>query len=164
MGKKNKSLLRLLRSSYRKLFKTDDSAQRVAAGFGIGVFLGFLPGTGPLAALCAAFLLKLNRAGALLGSLLVNTWTSIVTFLVAIKIGSAIMGQNWQDIYNRITFVFNDFRFHRLFEISFGKIILPVIIGYSIIAIGFGITAYILMLTVSTLLRLRHKQERGKDA
>jgi uncharacterized protein (DUF2062 family) len=98
---------------YIKLFKINDSPQRIALGLGLGVFLGIIPGTGPLAALFLALLFRVNRASALLGSLLTNTWLSIVTFLLAIKVGSFIMRLNWQSVYADIS-----------------KAILPLIVGY----------------------------------
>ena len=32
---------------YEKLVKIDDTPQRVALGFGVGIFIGNLPGVGP---------------------------------------------------------------------------------------------------------------------
>jgi len=58
---------------YLKLIKINDTPQKIAFGFGLGVFSGIFPGTGPLAALFLALILRANRASALLGSLLTNT-------------------------------------------------------------------------------------------
>lgn len=146
-------LLRFFRLIYIKLFRINDSPQRIALGFGVGVFLGFLPGTGPIAALCTAFIFRINRASSLLGSLLVNTWTSIITFLFAIKIGSVIMGENWQQIYNQTLIIFNNFHLNSLFKLSFTKIILPILVGYFVIATCAGIIAYMLILLI--LMRLK---------
>ena len=93
--KKNLSLFNLF---YERLFKINDSPQKIALGLGLGVFAGILPGTGPLAALFLAFIFRANRASALLGSLATNTWISFVTFVLAIKIGSAILEVSWLDV------------------------------------------------------------------
>ncbi|MCG2713658.1 MAG: DUF2062 domain-containing protein [Candidatus Omnitrophica bacterium] len=64
---------------FAKLFKINDSAGKIALGVGLGVFAGLLPGTGPAAALLLALVFRANRAAALLGSLITNTWLSVVT-------------------------------------------------------------------------------------
>ncbi len=149
-----------LKLIYSKLFKINDSPQKIALGFGLGVFLGILPGTGPVASLFLAFLLRLNRASALLGSLLVNTWINIVTFLLAIKIGSVIMGLNWQQVYNESLLIFKNFHFAGLFRLPVFKIILPLLIGYFIIALCAGVFAYIIVLVILS----RIKRQPLKDA
>ncbi|MDI6606430.1 MAG: DUF2062 domain-containing protein, partial [Candidatus Omnitrophota bacterium] len=78
---------RLFRLFYLKVFRINDSPRKVALGMGLGVFSGILPGTGPIAAVCLAFIFRANRAAALLGSLITNTWLSFFIFLVAIKTG-----------------------------------------------------------------------------
>ncbi len=129
-----------LKDIYRKLFKIDDSPQKIALGFGLGVFLGILPGTGPLASLFCAVLLRLNRVSALLGSLLVNTWINVVTFLLAIKIGSVIMGLNWQQVYKQS-------------KLSIPKVIAPLLIGYLVIAVCLSILAYLIVLIMFALIK-----------
>lgn len=89
---------RSFRLIYTKLFRINDSPQKIALGFGLGIFLGILPGTGPVAALFLALLFRVNRASALLGCLLTNTWLSIVSFLFSIKVGSAIMRLDWHHV------------------------------------------------------------------
>ena len=66
---------------FDKLFKINDSAEKIALGVGLEVFSGLMPGTGPTAALFLAFIFRANRAAALLGSMLTNTWLSVVTFI-----------------------------------------------------------------------------------
>jgi uncharacterized protein (DUF2062 family) len=128
---KRREFFRLL---YIKLFKINDSPQRIALGFGLGVFLGIIPGTGPLAALFLALLFRVNRASALLGSLLTNTWLSIVTFLLAIKVGSAIMHLDWQVVRQ-------------------GWMLLPVILGYFIVSFSLGILVYLVTLIILKICR-----------
>ncbi len=50
----------------RRLAGLSDPPEKVAGGAAIGMFLGILPGTGPLAALAVAAVLKQNRVAALL--------------------------------------------------------------------------------------------------
>lgn len=147
----------MLRLAYFKLIRTNDSAQKIALGFGLGVFLGVIPGTGILAALFLAFVFKLNRISALLGSLLTNTWISIATFLLSIKLGSVIMKLDWQEVRRQLAQSFDEFRLADLLNSSFLKIILPVLVGYFIISLILGIVAYLIVLLIVRIIRHESK-------
>jgi uncharacterized protein (DUF2062 family) len=143
---------------FNQLFKIDDSPHKIALGFGLGVFLGIFPGTGILAALFMAFILRLNRASALLGAILSNTWTSIIAFVLAAQIGSFLTKTSWQDIYNSWQLLLSNFHWQNLFKASFLEILLPLLLGYLVIGLVAGILAYFV-----TLLLLIFKQKgRGQ--
>lgn len=148
-----KSLKIFLDLFYSKIFKINDSTQRIALGLGMGVFLGIIPGTGPVAALILALVFRLNRASALLGSMLTNTWLSIVTFFLSIKVGSAIMRVNWQDVQRNWALFLKDFSWLNLFKLSILKIILPVIVGYTIVSFCIGFLVYLITLAIFTKIR-----------
>jgi len=133
-----------LKKLYIKLFKINDTPQRIAAGLGVGVFLGILPGTGPLAALFLAWLLRLNRASALLGSLFTNTWLSIVTLLLSVKVGAAILGLNWEETREAWMLFLKDFHWLDLLKLSALNIILPVVVGYLTVAFCLGLAVYLI--------------------
>jgi uncharacterized protein (DUF2062 family) len=152
-----KAILNLLKLIYIKLFKINDTPQKVALGFGIGVFLGIIPATGPIAALVVASFLHINRAAAVLGSLLTNTWTSILTIILSIKLGSAIMRLSWQEVYTGWLILLNDFHWGDLFKLSILKIILPVIIGYFVIAFCLSILVYLIFLLILT--KIKHESK-----
>lgn len=140
--KKNNKLARFFKYLYLKLFRIHDSPQKIALGFGLGVFAGIVPGTGPAASLALAFLFKVNRASALLGSILTNTWLSIVTFALSIKVGSAIMNLNWEEVKGSWLEFIRQPRWNELFSASVAKIVLPVALGYLMIALCSAIIAY----------------------
>jgi hypothetical protein len=131
-----------------KLFKINDSPQKIALGVGLGVFSGLMPGTGPLAALFLAFIFRANRAAALLGSILTNTWLSLVTFILAIKAGSLVLGLHWQDVERKMQGLIHDFGWAKFFKLSFLDVLLPVIIGYIIIGLFLGAAAYLITLAI----------------
>src|SRR4030042_3454193 len=87
---------RFLKYLYHEIVQINDSPQRIALGFGLGVFTGVFPSTGPLAALFLAAIFRVNRASALLASLLTNTWISFVILIPAVKVGSLIFRIDWQ--------------------------------------------------------------------
>jgi len=142
---------RFLRLIYLKFFRINDTPQKIAGGLGLGVFMGILPGTGPIAALVLSLAFRVNRAAALLGSLITNTWLSIVTFLLAVKIGGQIMNLDWRKLQEQWLYLFKDFHWASLFQSSVINIILPVIIGYFIIAFCLGIAVYLAALLVLTI-------------
>jgi len=139
---------KIIKFIFSKLFKINDSAPKVALGVGLGVFAGLLPGTGPVAALFLAFIFRANRAAALLGSLLTNTWLSLVTFILAIKVGSAILKLNWQAVQQQTQEVFKNFSWVGFFRLSFLELLLPVIIGYLIMGLVLGVFSYGLTLFI----------------
>jgi len=138
---------------YLKLIKINDTPQKIAFGFGLGVFSGIFPGTGPLAALFLALILRANRASALLASLLTNTWLSFVTFILAVQLGSGILGLSWLKVKDDWLDFLRHFHWWALFKLSMLKIILPVIVGYLLVALFFGLLAYLAVLIVLTKLR-----------
>ena len=133
---------------FSKLFKINDSAQKVALGVGLGVFAGLFPGTGPAAALFLAFIFRANRAAALLGSLLTNTWLSLVTFILAIKVGSVILKMNWQVVQQRTQGLLKNFGWAKFFKLSFLGVLLPVAVGYLVIGLVLGTLGYYLTLLI----------------
>ena len=133
---------------YEKLFKINDTPQKIALGMGLGAFSGIFPGMGPLAALFLAFALRVNRASALLGCLLTNTWLSLVTFILAIQAGSAILGVSWQQAHQDWNYVLKDFSWQHLLKFSALKLIFPVILGYILIGITVGVLTYFVTLII----------------
>jgi len=83
--KLKEKIVRFLKIIYRKLVIINDTPQKIAQGFGLGVFLGVLPFFGPIAALVLSSLFRMNKAAAILASLLTNSWISVVTFLLSVK-------------------------------------------------------------------------------
>ena len=144
----NNKFLRSIKFIYHKIFRINDSPQRIALGFGLGVFLGILPGTGPLASLVLATFLCVNRASALLGSVLTNTWLSFVTFLLSIRIGSFFLGLEWQRVKTGWEGLITNFSWRSLLKISNLEIILPVALGYLVIGLVSGALAYLMVIIV----------------
>ena len=151
MLRKIKNFFRLL---YEKLVLINDTPQKISLGLALGVSLGIIPGTGPIAAVTAAFVLRLNRMAALIGSLMVNTWLSIVTLILAVKLGAMIFAINWQELYRQWLLIFSQFQMRRLLESSFYEIILPTFVGYVIISLVCGILVYLVSILI--LRRIRH--------
>ena len=153
-------MLKFFSTIYEKLFKINDTPQKIALGMGVGVFSGILPGTGPIAALFLAFILRVNRASALIGCMLTNTWLSFVTFILAIQAGSAILGIHWQDVRQGWNCFLSEFSWPLLFKWPVLEILLPVILGYLLIGLCLGFLAYLVTLIIIN--KAKHKQLKGR--
>ena len=158
--KVNNLFLRAIKLTYLKLFRTNDSPHSIALGFGLGVFLGIMPGVGPLAALVIASVLRANKAAAVLGALLTNTWTSLLTILLAIKIGAILTGLKWAELYASWQDLLRNFHWKSLLSLSFLKIAFPVLLGYLVVSLILGLTAYFVIFIF--LLRRRKAGGRRK--
>ncbi len=135
-------IVRFFKLVYLKLFRINDTPQKIAIGFGLGVFAGVLPGVGPIAALVLAFVFRVNRAAALLGSLLTNTWSSIMVMLLSIQAVAFAMGVDYHDVYQKWNDVVRSIRWSNGLQVSFFKIILPVGAGYLFVSLCAGVIAY----------------------
>lgn len=156
MRKRGNKLFRFFKLIYLKLFRINDTPQKIALGAGLGVFSGILPGAGPLAALGLAFIARANRASALLGSLLTNTWISFLTFFLAIKTGSCLLRISWHQAHQNWSVFLREFRWRSLAELSALKIIFPVLLGYLVIAVVAGASVYLITFVLVTKIKRRH--------
>lgn len=141
----------------QKIFNIDDSPQKVAIGFGLGVFFGVMPAMGPIASVFFAAILRVNKAAALAGSILTNTWLSIPAFVSAAAIGSFITNLSYKDIMNTWSVLCKNFTWQALFTFSFYDILYPVITGYVIVSSVLAFLAYTVTLAILSSIK------RGKS-
>ena len=138
------------RKIYHQLVEINDTPLRKALGLGLGVFLGIFPGVGPIAAVITSSLLRVNKAAALLGSVLTNTWLSIVTFVLAVKVGSILSGGSWNKVYHETQGLIENFHFKDLLNVSVFKIIQPVLVGYAVVSFAIGAIVGLLAMAILT--------------
>jgi uncharacterized protein (DUF2062 family) len=158
-GTKLKSFKRLPGFLYRKMVRINDTPQRISLGLALGVLAGLIPGTGPLAAVTLAFIFRVNRFSALLGSLITNTWLSILTLIPAVKLGSVMLNLSWHDLYQDWSVFIKEFHWTALLEASVYKIILPVLLGY--VTIGTVIAVSVYLAALSILIYKRQTDKRS---
>lgn len=81
---------------YYKIIRIDDPPYKIARGVAIGVFMGIFPtfGLGIVFAIITAYILKANRAAAVLGSLIMNPLTTPFFWALSSAIGAVIL---WED-------------------------------------------------------------------
>jgi hypothetical protein len=90
--------MRHLKDLIRKLLHIEDTPERTALAYAIGIFLGFSPFLGfhTLAGLAIAFLFRLNRVAILLGVWSNTPWWIVPYYMVATWIGMRVIGF-WTD-------------------------------------------------------------------
>jgi len=88
-----------MRELLKKLLQIEDSPERTALAFSIGIFLGFSPflGLHTLTGLAVAFLFKLNRVAILLGVWSNTPWWIVPYYTVATWLGMWVIRfqMNW---------------------------------------------------------------------
>lgn len=146
--RKGNKIIRFFKLIYIKLFRINDSPSKVAAGFALGVSLGILPATGPIASIVLALFFRINRAAALLGSLLTNTWLSFVTFIFAVKIGAWMYGLNWLILKVQLYDIPETLNLGNVLSFSMLKIMLPLMSGYFVVALACGVISYLILFPV----------------
>lgn len=141
-------LKKTFKSFYEQFVLLNDSPQRIAFGFGVGVFLGILPFTGVLAAVTVAWFFRLNKTAAILGSVITNTWLGFLVLGVSVHLSCLILGVNFQDIQLKFQQLLKDFHWASLTDLAILKIISVVAVGYLILSVFLSVLAYFLCLAV----------------
>ena len=153
----NEKIKSFFKKIYHKLVGINDTPHRKAGGLALGVFTGLLPAMGPVAALILAAIFRVNKAAAVIGSLLTNTWISLITLVLAIKIGSYMTGSNWHEHYNKVKEIFKHFEFKNLFDSAIIDILKPMFLGYLVIG---GIFSGVVYAVAFLILKYwKHKKE-----
>lgn len=150
-----KKTLKVFELIYAKIVKADDSPARLASGFGLGVFCGIIPGAGPVASLFLAALFRANKAMALIGSMITNTWMSVAMFSLSIFLGSRLSGVEIEALKSEWANLTAHFSFDNLFNPAFLKVAFAVLTGYLIISILAGLLSYLLMYVFIKIKRRR---------
>ena len=157
------NIKRSLQYFYLKILRIHDTPHRIALGIFSGIFSGVLPGAGPIFSLILAFILRANKAAALLGCIVVNTWISLVVLIPAMKIGSAICGIGFQELKKNVNGLRENFSFSDLMQVSFFNVLLPLMLGLCIVSAIIGIGAYIVSYgAITNFRKMKEKRKRKK--
>ncbi len=142
-----KSRLQKTKDFIKKVLRTKDSPKKIALGLAIGVFWGITPtlGFAILFSLPTAFLLKGNKVAAILGTFVVNPFTTPFIYAFEYKVGQLILKTaplplSW-DIFN----------LENLLNIS-----KSLLVGGIFLAIGLALLTYFLTLQIVVKYRARH--------
>ena len=78
----------------KKLLKSEKEPDKVAKGFALGVFIGFLPiyGFQMLLAVLVAGITRVSKIPAIIGTHVTNPWTAIPVLIIDYYIGCLVLG------------------------------------------------------------------------
>jgi uncharacterized protein (DUF2062 family) len=154
-----------LKDLIKKLLRIEDTPERTALAYSIGVFLGFSPFLGfhTLAGLAIAFLFRLNRVAILLGVWTNNPWWIVPYYVLATWVGMGVTGY-WME-WTTLKEIFQLGRDQRFIGSDFWSqvasqsgLLLSFLIGSLILCTFLSFTAYPLSLKWIRFYRSRRKQ------
>ena len=136
MDSKVESLRRWVRQRWKSLLHFRESPHRLALAFGLGGFLGIVPGTGAIAAAVCATVLRLNLPVMVAGSLLTNPVTAPFVYIGSYLLGKWVLGE-------------------RLPSGLVPRILLGTVTGNLILAVLLGVIGYFVVWSGVTFYRAR---------
>jgi len=134
-------MVKIVKEQFRKLLHLDDTSQRIAIAFALGVYIAFSPLIGLHTAMVFLFawLFRLNTIALLLGSLLNNPWTFTPLFGSCLWVGVKLYGmkRNIPPIdWEQLTLM--------NFTAQFKPYLIPFILGTTLVGIISSAIAYLL--------------------
>jgi len=146
-----------LRGFLRQLLHLEDSPERTALAFSIGVFFSFSPfiGLHTVMGLATAFLFKFNRLALLIGVYVNSPWTLAPAASLGTALGFHILG-----LENK----FAETSWDAMLKRSFWKemfsdvehLLLPFFVGNLILSVAAGMIAYVVLRWIL----VRHRAQR----
>lgn len=150
---------------YLKILRINDTPHRIALGISLGVFSGILPGSGPVFAIIIAFIFRANKAAALLGSIVVNTWITILLVIPSTEIGGLLFGVKWTDLQAGFQDLRQNFSWRDLFRDTVPDILLPIAVGFLVCGLIVGIITYLVSyFIIKYIKKVREERRRLKAA
>lgn len=135
-----------LRRLIHAFLHLDDTPPRIAAAFGVGVYLAFHPlfGLHTLMALGIAFAFRLSRAAVLVGIYVNNPWTIAPMYFAGTTLGCWILGVPLDGL-GAIEWDLDNLAFYRLLLVSLRPYLWPYVLGNTILGIVCGFAAYLVL-------------------
>ena len=158
--------MRHLKDLIKKLLHIEDTPERIALAYSIGIFWGFSPFLGfhTLAGLAIAFLFRLNRVAILLGVWTNTPWWIVPYYISATWVGMWVTGF-WIDLA-ALEEIFQSGRVQGFMSSDFWKqftsqsgFLLSFLIGSLILCTLLGLVAYPLSLKWIRFYRSHKRQE-----
>ncbi len=149
----------------KKLLWIEDTPERTALAFSVGIFLGFSPflGCHTLAGIAIAFLFRLSRVAVLLGVWSNTPWWLVPYYMIATWVGTKLVGYRFHR--RAIMGVFRHGMDHGFVTAGFWEqlvshkgLLLSFCIGSFILSLFLGLVAYPLSLKWIRFYRSRKQQ------
>ncbi len=146
---------------FRRLFTLDDTPERIARAFALGVFLAFCPliGLHAFLGLFFAFFFGLNRVALFLGVFINNPWTLIPIYAAGTYLGGLLIGFPSRP-------ALPSFELQSIWSSDFWTqlagqwhLLKPMVLGSTILSILVSAFAYIATLYLIKQRRIRQQQQ-----
>jgi uncharacterized protein (DUF2062 family) len=153
----------MFRATFRRLLTLDDSPERTALAFSIGVFIAFSPllGLHTIMATLAAFLFRFNKIAIYSGTFINNPFLTLVPIIIAsYAIGAFVLGRPLRistegiELLKSPHLLTADY-YRRVFKESW-QIVWPFTIGATVLSVVCSLIAYPV---TSWLLRARQRSK-----
>ena len=148
---------------YSKLINGKDTPHRIALGFSIGIFYGLFPFVGIIFTLVTAIIFKANKAAALIGCFVTNTWISVILLFPSIRIGSNIFGLDWRVVWLQIKQYANLQNIKGIFKNTSCDVLIPLLMGFFILAFSIAMISYVISLFFILMYRNRKAKIETKN-
>jgi len=131
------------------LLQVEDSPSRVAAAFGLGVFIAFFPllGIHTGLALLLAILLRLNRVAILVGAWINNPWTLAPMYSAGTLVGCVLLGVT-PTSPTAIDWSLKGRAFYSTLAETLQPLVWPFVVGNLVLGAVAGLVAFLLMRSV----------------
>ncbi len=151
---------RVLRYYYLRLVRIDDSPEKIAGGVALGVFLGVFPtfGLGLLLAVGLAHRLHVNRVAALLGSVIMNPFTTVPFWTLSAVVGGFI----FQVDSAKILGVAKDFESN--WAALFGHLGLVYLAGNTVVSVVLAAAFYPITVRIARVVHDKRRARRHRRA
>jgi uncharacterized protein (DUF2062 family) len=135
-----------LRQTGRVLLRVEDTPDRVALAFGIGLFIAFFPllGIHTLLALALAVLLRLNRVAILAGAWTNNPWTLAPMFAAGTLLGCLLLGVSPASL-SEVDWSLHGRAFYESLFSGFRPLLLPFVLGNLALGVVAGGAGFVVL-------------------
>jgi len=133
-----------VRRAFQSFLHLDDTPQRIAAAFGVGVYLAFHPlfGLHTLMALGIAYAFRLSRAAVLVGICVNNPWTIAPIYFTGTTLGCWVLGVPLDSLH-ALKWELGSGAFYGALLVTLRPYLWPYVVGNTILGVVCGSTAYL---------------------
>lgn len=133
-----------LRRVVQVLLHVEDSPERTAAAFGIGVFIAFCPllGIHTALALAIAFMFRLSRVAILFGAYINNPWTLAPLYIAGTLFGCLLLDVPAHGL-GQIDWSLHGSGLYRALFASLKPFLWPFVIGNTLLGVVAGVGGYL---------------------
>ncbi len=135
-----------LRQMVRLLLHLEDTPNRVALAFGIGLFIAFFPllGIHTGLALVIALIFRLSRVALLAGAWVNNPWTLAPMYTAGTLVGCALLGVSPEGLAD-VDWSLHGRAFYEALWDGLRPFVLPFVVGNLALGVLAGLLAYVVL-------------------